>query len=165
MLNPVRAKMVRSARDWGWSSYRATAGQTESSEFLTTNWLLSQFGDNLNTATVAYRDFVKQGLNVNVLDNVKAGVLLGSDSFVHSLRPLLRDIEGNREFRREERLATRPTLDELFADVSDKATRNERIHAAVRIHQYRLQEVGDYLGLCYSTISGIAKRIAESMKP
>jgi hypothetical protein len=112
-----------------------------------------------------YRDFVRQGLNVNILDDVKAGVLLGSDSSVHSLRPLLRDIEGNREFRREERLATRPTLDELLADVSDMATRNERIHVVVRMHQYRLQEVGDYLGLCYSTISGIAKRIAESMKP
>ena len=165
VLNPVRAKLVRSARDWGWSSYRATAGQMKSPEFLTTDWLLSQFGDNLNTATLAYRDFVKHRLDVNILDDVKAGVLLGSDSFVHSLRPLLRDIEGNREFRREERLATRPTLDELFADVSDMATRNERIHAAVRMHQYRLQEVGDHLSLCYSTISVIAKRIAESMKP
>jgi hypothetical protein len=25
VLNPVRAQMVRSARDWPWSSYRATA--------------------------------------------------------------------------------------------------------------------------------------------
>lgn len=27
VLNPVRAGMVRSAKDWAWSSYRATAGQ------------------------------------------------------------------------------------------------------------------------------------------
>ena len=26
VLNPVRAKMVRSPRDWRWSSYRATSG-------------------------------------------------------------------------------------------------------------------------------------------
>jgi len=26
VLNPVRARMVRSAREWRWSSYRATAG-------------------------------------------------------------------------------------------------------------------------------------------
>ena len=80
------------------------------------------------------------------------------------LRPLLRDVEENREFRHEERLATRPTLEELFADATDKATRNELIHSAVRTHQYRLKEVGDHLGLCYSTISVIAKRVDESNK-
>ena len=34
MLNPVRAGMVRSAREWRWSSYRATAGQVEVPTFL-----------------------------------------------------------------------------------------------------------------------------------
>ena len=29
VLNPVRAGLVRSAREWPWSSYRATAGLTE----------------------------------------------------------------------------------------------------------------------------------------
>jgi REP element-mobilizing transposase RayT len=34
VLNPVRAKMVRSARDWPWSSYRATAGLGVAPPFL-----------------------------------------------------------------------------------------------------------------------------------
>jgi len=29
VLNPVRARMVRSANEWPWSSYRATAGYGE----------------------------------------------------------------------------------------------------------------------------------------
>ena len=165
VLNPVRAKMVRSVRDWRWSSYRATAGQVESPEFLTANWLLAQFDRNPAKALHAYRTFVKHGGDVAVWEDVKAGMLMGSDSFVQSLRPLLRYVEENREFRREERLATRPTLKELFADVSDKTTRNELIHRAVRIHQYRLKEVGDHLGLCYSTISVIAKRVEERAEP
>jgi len=164
VLNPVRAKMVRSARDWRWSSYRATIGQAESPEFLTTNWLLSQFGADYKVAVLAFRAFVKQGRNIDVWEDVKAGVFIGSDFFVQSLRPLLRDVEENREFRREERLATRPTLKELFVDVPDKVARNRLIHSAVRTHQYRLKEVGDYLGLCYSTISVIAKRVEESSK-
>ena len=41
VLNPVRAKMVRSARDWPWSSYRATAGMAEVPRFLTVSWILS----------------------------------------------------------------------------------------------------------------------------
>ena len=37
VLNPVRARMVRSAKDWGWSSYRVTAGMAEKHSFLTTD--------------------------------------------------------------------------------------------------------------------------------
>ncbi len=165
VLNPVRAKLARSARDWRWSSYRATAGQIDPPSFLTVDWLLSQFAVNRGKAIRTYRDFVKQGRGVNVGEDVTAGVLMGSDALVQSLKPLLRDIEENREIRRDERLAVRPKLEELFADVPDKPTRNERIHAAVRKHQYKLKEVGDHLGLCYSTISVIAKRIDESRKP
>ena len=43
VLNPVRAKMVRSANQWPWSSYRATAGFTNSVPCLTTDWLLAEF--------------------------------------------------------------------------------------------------------------------------
>jgi putative transposase len=165
VLNPVRARLARSARDWRWSSYRATAGQTDPPGFLTVDWLLSQFARIRGKATRAYRDFVKRGKGVDVWEDVTAGVLMGSDTFVQSLKPLLRDVEENREIRGEQRLAARPTLEELFAGVADKGTRNERIHTAVRKHQYRLQEVGDHLGLCYSTISVIAKRVDRSRKP
>ncbi len=164
VLNPVRVKAVRSAKDWRWSSYRATAGQVVPPDFLTIDWLLSQFGGHRGKAIRAYRDFVKQGKGIDVWEDLTAGVLMGSDTFVRSLKPLLKDVVENREIRRDERLATRPTLDELFADATDKPTRNERIHAAVRKHQYKLQEVGDHLGLCYSTISVIAKHVEESCK-
>jgi len=165
VLNPVRVKVARSARDWPWSSYRATAGLADSPRFLTTDWLLAQFSENRAAAIRAYRDFVRRGKGMEVWDGLTAGMLLGSDAFVRSLRPLLTDVVGNSEIRREERLAFRPTLEELFAGVADKTSRNKQIHAAVRKHQYRLKEVGDYLGLCYSTISVIAKGIDEAEKP
>jgi hypothetical protein len=37
MLNPVRAGMVRSAREYRWSSYRATAGLSATLELLCTD--------------------------------------------------------------------------------------------------------------------------------
>jgi putative transposase len=159
VLNPVRGKMARSARDWPWSSYRATAGQADPPEFLTVDWLLSQFDDDAKRAVLAYRQFVRQGKRADVWGDLAGGVLLGGEAFVQSLKPLLKDVEGNREIRRDERLALRPTLDELFDGVTDRPTRNERIHVAVRTHRYKLKEVGDHLGLCYSTISVIAKRV------
>jgi len=165
VLNPVRAKVVRSARDWRWSSYRATAGQVACPEFLTIDGLLSQFDEDRTQAVRAYRRFVGEGKGVTVWEQLGGGVLMGGDAFVQSLKPLLNDVEGNREIRREERLASRPSLEELFDGVTGKQARNERIHKAVREHQYRLKEVGDHLGLCYSTISVIAKRVDEESGP
>ena len=46
-LNPVRAQMVRSAKEWRWSSYRATAGYDESDACLTTEWILAGFSKKL----------------------------------------------------------------------------------------------------------------------
>ena len=43
VLNPVRIKGGASAQGWKWSSYRATAGLSSVPEFLSTDWILSQF--------------------------------------------------------------------------------------------------------------------------
>lgn len=161
VLNPVRARMVHNPLDWPWSSYRATAGHVDPQDFLTIDWLLSQFGNDPQQAIRAYRAFVRQGKGIDVWKEVKSGTFLGDELFVSSLAPLLRNIASNREFRKDERLATRPVLEELFAGVNDKTTRNQQIHRAVRAHEYKLKEVGDFLGLSYPTISVIAKRVDE----
>jgi len=77
VLNPVRARMVRSARDWKWSSYRATAGQEPALELLTVKWLLSQFGADPSIAVTEYRRFVQQGRGLEnvVCDVMKARLL------------------------------------------------------------------------------------------
>jgi hypothetical protein len=61
---------------------------------------------------------------------------------------------------RRERLTARPTLAKLLSKAANKETRNERIHDALRVHGYTLQEVGDAAGLHYSTVSRIAKNVA-----
>lgn len=164
VLNPVRARAVRSVRDWPWSSYRATAGMAEAPEFLTTDWILSQFHRTPRRAIELYREFVKQGRGIDAWSELRGGILLGTDEFVDKLKPLLSDYEALKEIPRRERLAARPSLDELFSKVRDKKTRNRQIHAAVRVHEYTLQAVADFLGLHYSTISVIAKRVAAGQE-
>jgi len=68
-------------------------------------------------------------------------------------------------FLRRERLAARPALETIFADVHHKASRNEQVHQAVRVHEHTLkEEVARYLGLYCSTISVIAKRVTGERK-
>ncbi|HET6641944.1 MAG TPA: transposase [Gaiellaceae bacterium] len=56
-LNPVRAGLCPTAGDWPWSSYRATVGRRHVS-WLSTDWLLEQFGNERALATIEYERFV-----------------------------------------------------------------------------------------------------------
>jgi len=160
VLNPVRARAAPSAGDWPWSSYRATAGRVEAPAFLTIDWILSQFSVERVEAMCAYRRFVGQGRGAGVWEELRAGSLLGSDGFIEQMKPRLAEAPLDPNTLRRERDAARPSLEELFLGVTDRLTRNRRIRDAVRNHHYTLQEVGNHVGLHFSTISVIAKRIA-----
>jgi len=164
VLNPVRAGAIRSAKEWAWSSYQATAGDSEKPPFLTVDWILSRFNSGRASAARAYREFITQGHNDNVWDELRAGSLLGSDAFVEQMEPRLAKVPPDPNILRRERNAARPTLDVLFLNVDSKEARNRRIHDAINKHHYTLQEVGNHLGLHFSTISVIARRQESKIK-
>ena len=164
VLNPVRAKMVRSAQHWPWSSYRATAGQVDPLPLLTTEWILSQFSRDSQEAMTLYRKFVRQGRGAEVWDELRGGVLMGSARFVDEMTPLLHEANQQREIPRRERLVSRPSLDQLFAGAGSKKARDAKIFEAARIHEYTLAQLQDHLGLHYSTISRIASRVDQQLR-
>ena len=83
VLNPVRAGLVRSAQDWRWSSYRATAGDVAAPPWLETAWSLAQFGP-LPGAARRYREFVAAGGDVprDAWSGLRGQIYLGSEAFV-----------------------------------------------------------------------------------
>jgi len=156
--------LVRSPGRWRWSSYRATAGLEEPPPFLEVGWLLSQFDPRPERARRAYRRFVAQGKGITVWDELKGGVILGREKFVEELKPVLEGKRSLAEIPRKERLVHRPKLEELFAGVKKKEERDERICRAVVEYGYKLREVGDHLGLHYSTVSRIVSRQKSKVK-
>jgi putative transposase len=60
VLNPVRAGLCADASGWPWSSYRAFVGEARPAPFLTTEWLLAQFGRDVERAREAFRTFVRE---------------------------------------------------------------------------------------------------------
>ena len=156
--------MARTPKDWCWSSYRATAGVEDAPGFLTIAWILEQFDRDSSRAIRAYIRFVRQGRGCTLWGKLQCGNLLGTDAFVEQIAPLIDEKSTATEIPRQQRLAARPSLESLFADMDDKASRNEQIYQAVRVHKYTLKEVADVLGLYYSTISVIAKRVDEEKK-
>ena len=73
VLNPLRAKMVASAHDYPWSSYRATTGYYDTGEWLDTGWILSLFGKQKQRAREKYIGFVEDGIGQeSPLDKLQA---------------------------------------------------------------------------------------------
>ena len=90
VLNPVRARMVRTARDWPWSSYRATAGLGTGEPWLRIDWILAAFARQKGPAMEGYRAFVAEGKNQpSPWGQLKNQVFLGSEQFVTDLQAQL----------------------------------------------------------------------------
>jgi len=160
VLNPVRAKMAKYPRQWTWSSYRATVGEIASPAFLSASWLLEQLDRQPKRACLTYQRFVREGVGLSLWDDLRGGVLLGNEEFAEQMRPLLHVAARSKEIPRVERMLAKPTLEELFQGMeTDKALRNDCIHAAVREHDYTLFQLQEYLGLHYSTISRIVQQV------
>ncbi len=165
VLNPVRAGLVSHPGDWKWSSYKATAGREEAPAFLALDWILGQFSKKRTDAQKAYEHFVAEGKGVKVWEQLESGVFLGSEGFVEDLKPYLEEKMDEREIPKIQRLATRPTLEQLFSiGGKEKKARNALIYKAVNDYGYTLKEVGEFLGLHYSTVSKAFRKAKEFAK-
>jgi putative transposase len=64
VLNPVRAKMVKTPDCYPWSSYRPMLGLAPVPPGLATQWVLDQFASTRATARKRYAKFVHDGIRV-----------------------------------------------------------------------------------------------------
>ena len=155
VLNPVRAKIVSHPRLWMWSSYRATVGETKAPGWLTTDWILSQFGQRGGPAQARYRTFVAEGRGGPApWEQLTGQIYLGSEKFVAQHQPnrVIRDIP------RRQTQAQRPSLETLFERKGDL---EKTIHQAYRQYGYRLADIADHLGVHAATVSRRLKRTEQ----
>jgi len=156
VLNPVRAKIVPHPRQWAWSSYRATVGEAKSPAWLTTDWILHQFGQRVGPAQECYRTFVAEGRGgPGPWEQITGQIYLGSEQFVTQHQPnrVIRDIP------RRQTQAQRPSLGTLFQRKGDPT---RIIHQAYRQYGYRLAEIADHLGVHAATVSRRLKRAEDA---
>lgn len=155
VLNPVRAGMVRSARDWPWSSYRATCGDTEAPPWLSIDWLLSGFGSRRGAAMQRYREFVSAGRGQpSPWGDLKQQIYLGDERFIEKMQARLDDATSLDEIPATQRRAPAKPL-EHYARTHRR--RDEAIEAAYRSGGYSMKAIGEHFGLHYSMVSRIVK--------
>ena len=154
VLNPVRARMVRSPADWPWSSYRATAGLCDAPLWLTTDGLLSAFFPQHSEAVRRYAAFVAEGQDQpRPWGKLKNQIFLGSEAFVAHLQ---RHLDAKARLREIPAVQRRPPPPPL-AEIASAHARDEAIVRAYASGGYTLREIGDHFGLHYSRVSRIVK--------
>ena len=82
--NPIRAGLAKTPADYLWSSHRAYVGR-ESISWLTTDWVLSQFGKREKKARQKFDDFCNKGKGEERRKEFHSGTfegrILGDDRF------------------------------------------------------------------------------------
>lgn len=155
VLNPVRAGMVRSAKDWRWSSYRATAGQAREQPWLTTDWVLSNFAKRKSTAIDRYRSFVAEGKNQpSPWENLQNQIYLGSERFVDEMQSKMHRDKNLRETPSSQKRKVAKSLMYYAHKYEDRDT---AIQKAYESGGYNMNEIGKHFGLHYSRVSRIIK--------
>ena len=153
VLNPIRVKGNVQPSTWKWSSYRATAGLASAPEFLTTGWVLRQFGRDRAQAQKRYREFVREGLESRPWEALQGQIYLGSEAFIKRHSPENRELK---EIPYAQIRAVRPKLQKIVKGIDDPA-----VLQAYKEHGYRLREIAAHLGVHYATVSRRLKQIEK----
>ena len=155
VLNPVRARMVRNAGEWRWSSYRSMVGEMPAPEWLETRWILAAFGRTESEAAAEYARFVADGKGQpSPWDHLRNQVFLGSESFV---RKMLRKVPQGRDLSEVPQAKARPRPKTLEHYAKRNPERDQAIAAAYASGGYSMREIGDFFGLHYSRVSKIVR--------
>ena len=158
VLNPVRAKIVKDPKDWRWSAYQATTGY-KGIPCLTTDWILAQFGKEQKKASRGYQAFVLSGIKAeSPLKAIKGQLFLGQENFIDEIKHLMKGKEKLKEITREQRYVTRPPLNEIIK-YKDKKSKDQTMYEAHFQYGYTLKDIAEYIGVHYTTVSRVIKRI------
>lgn len=156
VLNPVRAGMIGSAREWRWSSYRATCGLYEPPGWLNVAWLLAHFGSVRDRSIRAYRRFVSEGRRPSSpWEQLKQQIYLGDDAFVQATQTKIDHASANSEIPLPQR---RPAPKALALYASAAADRDSAIVAAYQDGGHSMRSIADYFDLDRSRVSQIVRR-------
>ena len=156
VLQPVASAVVATPEEWPWSSYQATVMSTHvRSAPLAAESLLSRFGQTQEEAVAAYADYIRAGIgHPTPLAHVMPPGILGTQTFVQMVTEHLVSRASEPSVAAILLMLARPSLTQIFGpDVRrERSQLPLRVAAAVHLG-YSLVQIGDHLGVHYTTVS------------
>ena len=155
VLNPVRARMVRDAGNWDWSSFHAMIGVIETPAWLNTDWLLGQFSSQRRRAIAKYIDFVREGIGKkSIWGGLQNQIYLGTESFIKRTQKKIISREHLSEIPRAQRRPVAKSLDYYKGRFRDS---QRAMVMAYRSGDYSMNEIATKFEVHYSTVSRAIK--------
>ncbi len=183
--NPLRAGMVSRLIDYRWSSYAAYAYQNHQQRkpgWLNTDFILSKFNskDRCRSYRMAAQDYSDE--TVQIWEEVKHGLIFGSDQFVDKIRSTFLKASPDAELPQHNRLRGEVRWDEFIlrvnsilnydvikhkitkhSDAVKKRNRNMVIYALKMNTTLSNPAIGRKFGVSYSAISKIVSAFREQL--
>jgi len=172
-LNPVRAGMVASPEEYPWSGHRAYLGR-EILPWLTTDWVLEQFGKTTAKARTGYMQFVLDGLKEEHRPEFHGSGndtrLLGDDNFIDKClygaadKPIRLTVQE---------IASKVCLAYAIDEVRLQAPAQERVASEARavvgwlayeLGGITLSEVGRFLKRDAGSVSSSVRRLSKRIE-
>jgi DNA-directed RNA polymerase specialized sigma24 family protein len=156
VLNPVRARVVRRAIDWPWSSYRASMGKAPAEPFLAVDGLLALFAKTRSVARERYANFVAEGVGGEPpWADVKGQVFLGDDPFVESMRArATKAARDDVQIPKAQRRAPPAALKDIEKRAPDRDTAIAEAHAT---GAYSYQQIANHFGIHFTTVGRVVR--------
>ncbi len=180
--NPLKAGMVKRLSDYPWSSYRFYAYKKKLPEWLNTRLILNQLSgkDKHRVYRIKVHQYSEE--KDSLLDDIKHGLIYGSDKFVASIKKrflgnkqeaelpqhnrMYRDIDAKKLLRSAAAFlnfdlkafgnSKKPRLE-------NKDNRDMLVYLLKQTGRFSNQEIGNFFGLTYSAISRIANQFKDRM--
>ena len=153
--------MVRNIEDWQWSNYLAFIGKAKANEWLTTDWVLSQFGSNKQHARENYQRFVFEGVGQkqDIWSGLKGQIYLGNEKFVSTMQSKINKSGNDWSIPKKQ---IRPVVKTLLQIEKQNQDRNLAIVAAYNTGAYSQREIAEHYELHPSTVGVIVRRFKNS---
>ena len=167
--------MVKAALEYPWSSYRYFVGKGKRPKWLTTEFVLADFGGEGGRGFRRYREYVEKGATKemeNPLNKVIASTFLGSKEFIDriTLEYLDKKEIDRRDLPALKKILRGPSLETIEKAVVKVVGRGFPLFKKTCIYlSYQrsglsLGEIGEYFGMQRSAVSQLSRRFAESIK-
>lgn len=183
-LNPIRVKRMKQASEeekkaylnvYPWSSYPDYVSSSRYG-FLLTDEILAYFRKN----KTSYRSFVEEGMSesVNLLEKGRGHGIIGDTSFIREVLKKLVKGQPSREQPAVRRMISKVAPGEIMKlvadtfrvasrDITEKNYRGPARRVAMELlYRYagmNQREIGDMMGVDYSSVSVARKRLQESL--
>jgi len=181
--NPLRAGMVNRLADYRWSSYRIYGYGKKAPDWLSTDLILSYFKGKQNRHE-SYREKVQQYAEEEkqLLEDLRHGLVYGSKQFVEELRQRYLQTEPKDSIPQQRQISKQIDLGQFLSQAqrildcevqhfinagrlqgTKKDYRDLLAYVMWRSGRFTNEQIGQQLGLSYSAISHVVKKIKVRM--